>query len=306
MAKIPNDVAGVGADDLEIPPELDRRRPSKRIPLPEKTFPINNRRPANLRAKEAVSRLADKYVGKDGGAPVSQPEATSLNLPALAGEILDPKTPEQWSGAITASWRDAAAGIIRTSALLNQARATLDHGQWQHLKLPFSTRTAQMLMEITRNPALVKTQNFSHLPPHWTTLHEIAQRPPEEIDADIASGAIHPGLKRYVNNDVWLEKHRKFSRLKKIRPASPPKKPPKPAPQASPRPQPLPPTAANELLAAFKGLAADLEAWPPNIVAAVRFMLPEERRELGELADRVAQFALRVYDASIPKKRVDI
>jgi len=276
----------------------------------------NTARPGTAAASggsQNSDRLSGKIDPADKTIAPDPRDADDLEIPDFLDRRQAPSRGiEEWAEKIAASWKETAAGIIRTGQLLNEAKVVLHHGEWQKLKLPFSRRTAQMLMEIARNPALVKAQNSAHLPPHWTTLHEIAQRPAEEIEADIATGAIHPGMTRFVNNDKWREKHRKFTRLKRIRPASPPKKAAKITPQGTPargaparRPL-LPPTAANDLLETAVRLSADLGAWPGDILAVVRLMPIEDRRKLGELADKIVNWWLRVHDAATPNKELEI
>jgi hypothetical protein len=185
--------------------------------------------------------------------------------------------------------------------LLIEAKAALDRGEWQSLKLPFSSTTAQRLMLIARNQRLANPANLPLLPPHWTTLYDLANRPEERLGVLFAKKLIHPNMtKAPPDEDAYIDKMRPV-RLKKVRRASP-RKPARPAWAAVPaRPQVLPPTAANELLAVAVRLAADLEAWPPNILVAVRLMPIDDRRKLGELADKIVNWWLRMHGAAQPK-----
>jgi len=117
--------------------------------------------------------------------------------------------------------------------------------------------------------------------------------------------------KLVADNAAWVEKQRKVVRFKKARRASPPKKPAKITPQDAPargaparRPL-LPPTAANDLLETAVRLSADLGAWPGDILAVVRLMPIEDRRKLGELADKIVNWWLRVHDAATPNKELE-
>jgi hypothetical protein len=298
MADSPNDSAGVGADDLDIPHFLDRR--AKAIPQPEAASPINDRRPAKLKAREAASRLADKYIGKDGGNP--QLEAAPPN--SLA--VINPRAVREWVARITASWQRGVEAIVGTGRLLNEAKAALDHGEWLPMiqrELPFGPSVAQKLMKIAADGRITNTATWRYLPPAWTTLYELTKLDDQTFEAMRAEGSINPSMTKLVaDNAVWIEKHRKGVRLKKLRRASPPK-PANPTPHATlARPRPLPPTAANDLLENAARLAADLEAWPANIVAAVRLMPIDDRRKLGELADKIVNWWLRVHDAATPRK----
>ena len=300
MAHSPNEIdTSLGADDLgDIPPELDRR--AKTVPQPDAAFSINDRRPTKLTAKEAASRLADEYVGKDGGTPAPRPEVTSPNLPTVTSASRG-----GWARRIAAAYRGGAEAFIETGRLLIEAKAALDHGEYEDMverDLSFSPSTARKLVAIARDTRIANRSTVERLPPAWTILYEITKLDDKTFSAMLAEGSINPGMTKLVaDNAVWLEKHRKGVRLKKISSAKPSRATAR-RPQAcgSGTPQPLPPTASRELLGTAVRLAAELEAWPANILAAVRLMPVDDRRKLGEISDKIVNWWLRVHNTAQP------
>ena len=104
---------------------------------------------------------------------------------------------DKYIAEITASWQKAVSSILETGRLLIQAKAELPHGKFGTMieeKLPFGARTAQMLMVIAGHPVLSNAKCISHLPPHWATLHELAQLPEPRLLALIEDGTVHPEL----------------------------------------------------------------------------------------------------------------
>jgi hypothetical protein len=62
--------------------------------------------------------------------------------------------------------------------------------------LPFSPRTAQMLMKIAEHPGITNAKHVSLLPPSWGTLHALTKLPSDEFERRIADGSIRPDLER--------------------------------------------------------------------------------------------------------------
>jgi hypothetical protein len=106
------------------------------------------------------------------------------------------KTPKDWAGRITASWQQAVQSIIQTGRLLIQAKDDLDHGEFSGMELPFSARTAQMLMKIADHPVLSNAKHVSHLPPSWGTLYQLTHLPDEALETLLADGTINCDLER--------------------------------------------------------------------------------------------------------------
>jgi hypothetical protein len=106
---------------------------------------------------------------------------------------------QKWTKRIAAVWQKGVEAILETGRLLIEAKAALDHGQFKamvQLKLPFTPRTAQRLMEIARNPVISNATHASLLPPSWMTLHELTKVPDEILVAKIKDGVITPKLER--------------------------------------------------------------------------------------------------------------
>jgi Protein of unknown function (DUF3102) len=105
----------------------------------------------------------------------------------------------RWAKRIRAASRKTVESMIQTGKLLIEAKRKLGHGDFVAMvrnDLPFKERTAQRLMNIARSPAISKASNWSLLPPHLSTLHDLAALPPETFDVKIASGAINPDATR--------------------------------------------------------------------------------------------------------------
>ena len=75
-------------------------------------------------------------------------------------------TAAQWAEAITASWQQAVASIIKIGKLLIRAKDQVDHGEWGPLvkQLPFSHRTANCLMAIADHPIIGDLQCIANCP----------------------------------------------------------------------------------------------------------------------------------------------
>ena len=62
--------------------------------------------------------------------------------------------------------------------------------------MPFSAATAEQLIAIARHPILANPDHAQNLPPSWTTLYRLSRLSEREVEAGIASGAIHAGMQR--------------------------------------------------------------------------------------------------------------
>jgi hypothetical protein len=109
-----------------------------------------------------------------------------------------------WATRINATWRKSVEHIIETGRLLREAKAELGHGNWCGLfsargfdgAVPFTVRTAQMLMVIADHPVLSDANHGTHLPPCWRTLYELSSVPDDELIHLIEDGTVHPGMMR--------------------------------------------------------------------------------------------------------------
>jgi hypothetical protein len=111
---------------------------------------------------------------------------------------------ERWAARIRETQAASVDGIIEVGRQLLQAKADCDHGEWGELTgrttgkslLPFGWKTAQRLMRIAENRALSNGTHGTHLPASWRTLAVLAALDPDDIEAAIADGKIHPDMER--------------------------------------------------------------------------------------------------------------
>jgi hypothetical protein len=111
---------------------------------------------------------------------------------------------QRWAEEITAAYGDSVQAIIEVGRKLQQAKAACSRGEWGELTgettgkplLPFGHRTAQRLKAIADNRALSNPTHVSDLPASWGTLAVLASLAPDDIEAAIADGVIHPEMER--------------------------------------------------------------------------------------------------------------
>lgn len=111
----------------------------------------------------------------------------------------DATSPADWASRIVACWRLGFESVIHTGRLIAEAKAALEHGRFEAMvetSLPFSSRTAQMLMAIAADLRLTNPKHASFLPPSWTTLYELHRLDDETFDKAIANGTIKPDVER--------------------------------------------------------------------------------------------------------------
>ena len=99
----------------------------------------------------------------------------------------DEWTPDHAAAWVTEAWQGAVESIVETGRRLAEAKIRVGHGNWLPTVdlLPFSDRTAQMLMAISKHPDISNPHHGSHLPASWRTLSVLAQLPPGEIPRSI-------------------------------------------------------------------------------------------------------------------------
>src|SRR5262249_19728146 len=122
------------------------------------------------------------------------------------GEVLSSSDWRSFAMKIEAAWQKAVGSIIETGRLLNEAKDKVNRGDWLKLvkHLPFSERTAQMLMAIAANPILSNPNHGSHLPPSWRTLYELTKLPAEVLVAKIEDHTVNSGMER-IHAQVIVE-----------------------------------------------------------------------------------------------------
>jgi hypothetical protein len=104
-----------------------------------------------------------------------------------------------WAKQICAAWQKTVENVVATSRLLIEAKGALPHGSFMAMigtELPFSSRTAQRLMQIAEHPVLSDATHVSHLPASWGTLYELAQLPPQLLEQHIDDGVVHLKMER--------------------------------------------------------------------------------------------------------------
>ncbi|SFJ53221.1 hypothetical protein [Bradyrhizobium sp. Gha] len=113
-----------------------------------------------------------------------------------------PKNCDDYVKDIHHHWGRAVQSIIATGCILLAAKEgphRLQHGTFEAMvrsKLPFSERTAQMLMKIAGHPVLSNPKHVSLLPPSWGTLYELTKLPDNKLLTGIRDGTITPKLER--------------------------------------------------------------------------------------------------------------
>jgi hypothetical protein len=100
--------------------------------------------------------------------------------------------PQSWPARIAACWRRTAESIIETGRLLIEAKAALEHGEWQQMietELPFDATTCQRLMGIGGDRRLANPAILPLLPGQWTKLHRYHKLDDEAFERRIREDA---------------------------------------------------------------------------------------------------------------------
>lgn len=118
-------------------------------------------------------------------------------MTALVGQAVTLTVDEAYTD-VMGHYGKAVAEVIETGRALQRAKAGLLHGSWLPFvdRLPFSERSAQMLMAIADHPDLANANHGADLPASWRTLSVLSQLPAGEIPTRIIAGEITPELDR--------------------------------------------------------------------------------------------------------------
>lgn len=124
-----------------------------------------------------------------------------------------------WADRIATTWRQSFEAIIATGALISQAKAALQHGEFLgliNMHLPFGPRQAQRLMTIAADERITNTTYKSYLPPHSSTLYELTKLDSQEFDARVLDGTINPEMEQkavttIVKRERRAERERDFA-----------------------------------------------------------------------------------------------
>lgn len=94
--------------------------------------------------------------------------------------------------AIQNEWRNALSSILEVGNLLRLAADALGKREFHNMlsELPFSRRTAEKLMAISKDKRISNKKYANTLPPHWTTLYEITYLDDDTFKYGIEYGII--------------------------------------------------------------------------------------------------------------------
>ena len=127
---------------------------------------------------------------------------------------------ESWVPRISAAWRQSVEAIVECGRRLIAARAALSKGEWVRMfsdhpsrcshPLPFSRRTAAMLVAIAEHPVLAAAHHGARLPASWRTLYELSRFEPEQLTAAIEAGKVTTETTRAQAVALYVPPHRKW------------------------------------------------------------------------------------------------
>ena len=106
-------------------------------------------------------------------------------------------TADDWARKINGAWGKCAYAVFELGELLRDAKGTLPHGQFERMvssKLPFSMRTAQRLMAISRCEYL--REHRDRLPPCWGTLNTLTKLAQPAFYEALQAGKINTDMTR--------------------------------------------------------------------------------------------------------------
>ena len=165
-------------------------------------------KPASL-AKPRVSRKKKTAATPAKGAPADQ-SIPELLPPAIPGtphepsvthaqwEVLDQSTAAFWASRINERAAAGVQALVATGRELLEAKAMLEHGEFQKLFQPgvlhIDQRSAERLMRIARNEALANPTNWSNLPTAVQSLTSLAAVGAGPLQKAIESGDVTPAL----------------------------------------------------------------------------------------------------------------
>lgn len=123
------------------------------------------------------------------------------SAPATSKSVLEAELIEI-GGCLAAQLRQCRANslgwLLQAGAYLQDIRRELEPGEWTRLfvlvHLPFCLRTAQTLVRIAENAALIDAKNLTHLPTSISALDELASLYPALIEQGIGEGTIRPEM----------------------------------------------------------------------------------------------------------------
>lgn len=126
----------------------------------------------------------------------------------LAGEIVEPRSPEQWAALVRADLGQAVAGFVAAGRHLIEAKQQIPHGGWlSWLKddVRLGRSQAEALMDLARHAAISNSQYVGNLPASWGTLYELSRLEPPLLEAAISAGRVTPNLERKEARALVIE-----------------------------------------------------------------------------------------------------
>jgi len=105
----------------------------------------------------------------------------------------------EYAERIRTTFRQSVEAIMETGRILAEAKDKLKHGEFTAMvtnELPFSPRTAQMMMALTGDARLSDPKHASLLPPSWYTLYKLSELHDDEFERGITQGIIRPDMTR--------------------------------------------------------------------------------------------------------------
>ncbi len=106
---------------------------------------------------------------------------------------------KQWAEKIRLAYAKSVKSVLECGRTICDAKKALSHGDFHRMisqELPFGPRTAQRLMTIGSDERFANATHASHLPASWNTLYELSKLADAVFDRSVASGRIHPEMKR--------------------------------------------------------------------------------------------------------------
>ena len=181
----------------------------------------NRQRYCSARCKTAVMAREAKAIDPNDTTSMTKTQNTADNASGipLTGEIVDGAVSDMsdavkdFGARFRGAWAGAVEGILRSGAILAEAKEALPHGAWERFvaeELPFGVRTARRLMHIARSPNMTPYVELlgqidspkrqigpsgsdlaATLPPSWRTLYDLSVLPPKLFNDIVAAGAVH-------------------------------------------------------------------------------------------------------------------
>jgi hypothetical protein len=108
---------------------------------------------------------------------------------------------KEHAARINEAWQKGVGAVIETGLRIIDARDGLEHGEFEKMvrnDLHVSPGTARKLLAIASNKVIANRSHVNDLPASWGTLYELtsAENKGLDLEAGIASGAIHPKMER--------------------------------------------------------------------------------------------------------------